>query len=104
MKTYYWQKTRVEKHIGHFHIHSINQMHEVTSVISGYLRTTGYTVILDDTIGIQGQQFHTLGQHKLAGRRRVGTVFAVTGQNLGNLIRDVLSHLFGVGIQASANC
>lgn len=57
-------------------------------------------ITLENAIGIQWKQFHTLWQNELSCWGWVGTILAITSQDLGNLIHDMFPHKLWIMIQS----
>ena len=72
-------------------------------LICGDIRRSTENAVLDDTVGVDRQQLHTLWQDELASRGRAGTILTITRQDLGALGHEVFSHRLGVTIQAASD-
>ena len=79
-------------------VHAADTGHVVSSVIAAEVRASSNGVRLDETVGVERQQLHTLGQYELASTAGTGAVLAVAGQDCGTLGHQALLHLLRAGL------
>ena len=53
--------------------------------------TREQSVRFEDTVGVHGEQFEALWEDQLSGWRLAGAVLAITRQNDGTLVSEVLT-------------
>ncbi len=64
-------------------VHRLDGKHVEGPVVDRHVLAAREGVAIEQTVDVERQQFHALGQNQLAGRGRRGAILAVAGQDLG---------------------